>query len=81
MKAFHRIIRSTTTARRFTLGVSTATLMLTAAGPALAAAPPPPAAVPLPSSALMGAILLGGLAAFARFPTGKRHHRRHRART
>ena len=37
-----------------------------------------PVIAPLPSSALMGGILLGGLAAFARFPSHKKAHRRRR---
>ena len=38
-----------------------------------------PVIAPLPSSALMGALLLGGIAAFARFPTHKQRRRRRRS--
>ena len=51
-------------------------LALAAAAPALAVESGPGVAVPLPSAALMGLLLLGGIAAFARFPQHKRRRRR-----
>lgn len=64
--------------------IATATVVaaLPLCAPALAfaqAAGPEPVPAPLPSSALMGMFLLMGIAAFLRFPTGKRQYRRHRA--
>ncbi len=35
-----------------------------------------PLAIPLPGSALMGLALMGGFAAFARFPSSKRRRKR-----
>lgn len=74
---FHHLLAATrnNAVVRYCAGVVAVVAMLPGVA---AAAEPGVVMVPLPSSALMGVILIGGIAAFARFPTGKRHHRRKR---
>jgi hypothetical protein len=67
------------TARALPAALAFAALLLCFVAPVSAAAPgAAPVAVPLPSSALMGLLIMGGAGAMARFPTHKRRRGRRR---